>query len=481
MVEASQLFTCNDELLLHKLVFLKDYELLKMILFKERVKIGNKYKHPLIDQLDNRGCTALQLAIMTNQSNIVELLVNYGGASVLISNKNGWSPLNEAVAIGNKEILRIILLKKQEEIRKNFYQMIPKIAKVIAKNVNDFKFEISWNMKSWVPILSGFCPSDTYTIWKKDSKLRIDSTLIGFENLRWIRGKQSFIFQLEGSDETPTITAINHTNKIFRKIFDNHSLEGDTLIYDKTREKDDQKLNKKINDLLNERITKFSLSASSVIFKPDNNFMWNYKTQRKEKINGYLCSIWKTENLILKVKSRCEHMTLETKSSTKENSRQKITLKKENKQFKGLDSILPNELITYKDYFETQQSDHLHLGKPYQLKNSFYNLSSSLWICEHNLDSTTTAPKFPLELTHFIQLIDVLAWYQPTFANELGYLLKNKFPTGFPMKAQIPLLPTITLNIQFDNFNFGKFDETLFDIPDDGYSSCSLSEKSGSI
>ena len=42
------------------------------------------------------------------------------------------------------------------------------------------------------------CPSDTYKIWKKDTNVRVDTSLVGFENMQWLRGNQSFIFQVTG-------------------------------------------------------------------------------------------------------------------------------------------------------------------------------------------------------------------------------------------------------------------------------------------
>lgn len=42
------------------------------------------------------------------------------------------------------------------------------------------------------------CPSDTYRVFKQGSKVRIDSTLMGFEELKWLRGNSSLIFQANG-------------------------------------------------------------------------------------------------------------------------------------------------------------------------------------------------------------------------------------------------------------------------------------------
>lgn len=49
-----------------------------------------------------------------------------------------------------------------------------------------------------VPLLSRVCPSDVCRIWKSGASLRVDATLLGFENMTWIRGRRSYIFRGDG-------------------------------------------------------------------------------------------------------------------------------------------------------------------------------------------------------------------------------------------------------------------------------------------
>ena len=72
----------------------------------------------------------------------------------------------------------------------------------------------SWGMKSiitctillifyhfdyLVPLVSRMCPSDTYKIYKSKSSVRIDTTLVGFDQAsNWQRGNRSFIFSGKG-------------------------------------------------------------------------------------------------------------------------------------------------------------------------------------------------------------------------------------------------------------------------------------------
>jgi len=42
------------------------------------------------------------------------------------------------------------------------------------------------------------CPSDTYKIYKSGSCVRIDTTLLGFDQSNWTRGSRSYIFKALG-------------------------------------------------------------------------------------------------------------------------------------------------------------------------------------------------------------------------------------------------------------------------------------------
>lgn len=75
---------------------------------------------------------------------------------------------------------------------------------------------MTWNFSSWVPLLARLCPSDTYKIWKKGTSVRVDTTLVGLESLRWIRGDVSILFRVDDV-EGPVTYLVDHEHQIYQK------------------------------------------------------------------------------------------------------------------------------------------------------------------------------------------------------------------------------------------------------------------------
>jgi hypothetical protein len=86
---------------------------------------------------------------------------------------------------------------------------------MVKKDLQDVEFDMQWSFTSIIPFISSICPSDTYKIYKSGNNVRIDTTLVGFEKLSWVRGNISFIFN--GNDKRFCIC--DHDTKTVQQIW----------------------------------------------------------------------------------------------------------------------------------------------------------------------------------------------------------------------------------------------------------------------
>lgn len=73
---------------------------------------------------------------------------------------------------------------------------------------------------------------------------------------------------------------------------------------------------------------------------------------------------------------------------------------------------------------------------------------------------------FPLDVNLLLSVLEVVA--PSKHFEKLKEFISMKLPSGFPVKIEIPVLPTITAKITFQEFEWSNdLSDELFLIPDD--------------
>lgn len=159
----------SDFTLIHRLIWFNDHESLDTYLTDLETKTTDKtidetsktslhssFETNTTNSISNtnpidrmfRGMAPIHLAIQLGHSECVKVLIKHG-ADMLSITDLGFLPLQEATSLGDREMMRDLLLKRQEQIQEYVSKRQPTLYKVIKEEIESFYFEMNWDFKSW--------------------------------------------------------------------------------------------------------------------------------------------------------------------------------------------------------------------------------------------------------------------------------------------------------------------------------------------
>ncbi|XP_073438744.1 ankyrin repeat domain-containing protein 13A isoform X1 [Dendrobates tinctorius] len=396
-----------------------------------------------IEGLDPRGRTPLHLAVSLGHLESARVLLRHK-ADVTKENRDGWTVLHEAVSTGDPEMVQMVLQYREYHKASTALGGVPELLKKTLE-ASDFYVEMKWEFTSWVPLVSRVCPSDICRIWKSGAKLRVDATLLGFENMSWIRGKHSFIFKEE--DNWAELMEINHDDRtVTKERFDiSQEIEGITLDSMQPAERE-------VSKRLTSPVINTSLDTTSIAFERTKSGFWGWRTDKAESVNGYEAKVYSANNVNVVTKTRTEHLTEEEKSRYKADRNFLESLLGTVEHQFGAQGDLTTEFatannptaITPEEYFNPDfDLKNRDIGRPKDLAIRTQKFKGTLWMCED----------FPLSLVEQVTpIIDLMARTSSHFAH-LRDFITLQFPPGFPVKIEIPLFHVLNARITFGNVN----------------------------
>lgn len=149
-----------------------------------------------LEALDPQSNTPLLLAYRLGRTRLARMLLATGSFPKART-PEGFEAVQVAALTSNPDLVRTAVLSFLSETDAAFERRLPTLQRALAE-LPDFVMRLSWEFTSWVPGLSRLLPNDAWYVSKRGSSLRLDSTLLGMNGLKWERGSISLI--LWGSD-----------------------------------------------------------------------------------------------------------------------------------------------------------------------------------------------------------------------------------------------------------------------------------------
>uniref|UniRef100_A0A8C1RTI4 Ankyrin repeat domain 13 family, member D n=1 Tax=Cyprinus carpio TaxID=7962 RepID=A0A8C1RTI4_CYPCA len=410
---------------LHYLVWNNQYQELDRELQKKQHDTG---------RLDPRGRTPLELSVCLGHLESTRVLLRHN-ADPTHSNAQGWTVLQEAVSTGDPELVQLILQYRDFRRATERLSGIPELLSKLR--------QLSFCLNYSVPLVSKVCPSDVYRVWKSGSCLRVDTTLLGFEHMTWLKGRRSYIFK--GGESGAMVMEVDHekqvvyTEPLSLSPRDTPSLLAAML---PSQENTAQRITSPI--------VSTHLNTRNIAFERNKSGIWGWRSEKTEAVSGYEAKVYSANNVELVTRSRTEHLSDQDKSRSK-GCRTPLQsflgiaeqhISSTGSQVSQCASPHNPTAITAEEYFDAEFNlNGRDIGRPVELTSKVQRFKATLWLSEVH----------PLSLAEQVTpIIDLMAISNAHFA-KLRDFITLRLPPGFPVKIEIPLFHVLNARVTFSN------------------------------
>lgn len=300
--------------------------------------------------------------------------------------------------------------------------------------IDDFYMELKWDFQSWVPLVSRILPSDICKIYKSGANIRLDTTLVDFSDMRWERGDISFIFN-GNAPPSQSLTVLDNVLKVYQSV---------------KYEESEMEIEDEVDLLMSTDILAAQISTKGISFARAQSG-WIFREDRTEMVAGqYASELYIVHGLVLESRKRREHLSLNDLQKNKAllESFTKGGGGAQTFDFNGAPvrrsslSPPPDKSITWQQYVACEENCYPRLGRDLVYKESSKNFKATI----------AMSPEFPLSVEMLLNVLEVIAPFK--HFSKLRDFVSSKLPAGFPVKVEIPILPTVTAKITFQAFEF---------------------------
>uniref|UniRef100_A0A8C0IAB2 Ankyrin repeat domain 13C n=1 Tax=Bubo bubo TaxID=30461 RepID=A0A8C0IAB2_BUBBB len=338
-------------------------------------------------------------------------------APVKVKNAQGWSPLAEAISYGDRQMITALLRKLKQQSRESVEEKRPRLLKALKE------------VRAGQLLLVYFH--------------RLDTTLIDFTDMKCQRGDLSFIFNGDAAP-SESFVVLDNEQKVYQRIH---------------HEESEMETEEEVDILMSSDIYSATLSTKSITFTRAQTG-WLFREDKTERVGNFLADFYLVNGLVLESRKRREHLSEEDILRNKaimESLSKGGNLMEQNFEPVRRQSLTPPSpnTITWEEYISAENGKAPHLGRELVCKESKKTFKATIAMSQ----------EFPLGIESLLNVLEVIAPFK--HFNKLREFVQMKLPPGFPVKLDIPVFPTITATVTFQEFRYDEFDESIFTIPDD--------------
>ncbi|KAK6180317.1 hypothetical protein SNE40_012497 [Patella caerulea] len=413
---------------LHQCVFKDDYRRLSQLIRTHDVS-----------QKDIHGNTPLHLAVMLGRNECIQLLLVHG-APVKVKNLQGWTPLAEAISYGDRQTILSLLRKLKKQSRDVLEDRRPALIRAL-KNIDDFYLELKWDFHSWVPLVSRILPSDVCKIHKRGPCIRLDTTLVDFNDMHWERGDITFVFNGDAPPKQ-SLTVLDNKQKVFQRI---------------RYQESEMELEDEVDILMCSDIMAAQMSTKNITFSRAQSG-WLFREDKTEMVGNFKADFYAVNNMTLESRKRREHLSSEDIQKNKAIIENISKGGWDNCEFDRRQSLPPPPVpnVSWEDYISFNPGNPPTLGRTPIAKENSKGFRATIAMSED----------FPMTVEVLLDVLEVVAPFKQF--QKLREFMTSKLPSGFPVKIEIPVFPTVSAKVTFTFFEWrNDLEDYLFKLPDD--------------
>uniref|UniRef100_A0A8C6WFW4 Ankyrin repeat domain 13C n=1 Tax=Neogobius melanostomus TaxID=47308 RepID=A0A8C6WFW4_9GOBI len=421
----------------------QDYPVHECVFKGDVRRLSSLIRTQNIAQKDVHGNTPLHLAVIMGHKECAHLLLAHN-APVKVKNAQGWSPLAEAISYGDRQMITALLRKLKQQSRESVEDKRPKLLKALKEVCCSLMFLLmSLSFYITVPLLSRILPSDACKIYKQGLNIRLDTTLIDFSDMKCQRGDLSFIFN-GNAIPSESFVVLDNEQKVYQRIH---------------HEESEMETEEEVDILMSSDVYSATLSTKSITFSRAQTG-WLFREDKTERVGNFLADFYSVNGLMLESRKRREHLSEEDILRNKaimESLSKGGNLIEQNFEPTRRQSLTPPtpNTISWEEYITADNGKAPHLGRELVCKESKKNFKATIAMSQD----------FPLGIESLLNVLEVIAPFK--HFNKLREFVQMKLPPGFPVKLDIPVFPTITATVTFQEFRYDEFESSLFTIPEE--------------